>query len=373
MRRKWHIPAILLFGGMLASCVYSYDDLPDSSENRYPVFDGSIVIGDKATLTCGWTTGLDGFERNPVDPASLVWYVEDSEGDRYEPLDGTVDMRNAPADRSYRIHAELLENEYESDWQTALDPPEIGEIRFAADATQVRVLTDFTEAEESTGYITYSIEETWEFHVPYVADYSVNPETWQVSVLMEQDLTDYYCWKTQNTHAEYLMDMTHLDGRAENVTVNNYYRTDSRNHRNYSILVKVRTLSEKEYKYRYNQLRNITGGNDLFTPNPGDLPGNISCLTDPDQLVYGYVSLSRMTQKRAFMDDRFQRYVPPGLNGFIILTEDQYPLYYYQLNYRPVKLVTLDEVTGVGWAPLRCIDCTADGGTHETPTFFLSR
>lgn len=369
MKRKWHILTALLFGGMLSSCVYSYDDLPDSTKNSYPVLEGSIIIGDKATLSCGWTTGLDRFERNQEDPASLVWYVEDSEGDRYEPVSGIVDMRVAPADRSYRIHVELLDKEYESDWQTALDPPEIGEIRFAADESRVTVLTDFTEAEESTGYITYSIEETWEFHVPYVADYSVNPETWQVSVLMEQDLTDYYCWKTQNTQAENLMDMTHLSGRAENVTVNSYSRSDSRNHRNYSILVKARTLSEKEYKYRYNQLRNITGGNDLFTPNPGDLPGNISCLTDPDQLVYGYVSLSRIAQRRAYMGNRFLISTPPGLNGFVILTPDQYPVY-YMMGYRPVKLITLDEVTGIGWAPLRCINCLADGGTHEIPECF---
>ena len=66
-------------------------------------------------------------------------------------------------------------------------------------------------------------------------------------------------------------------------------RTDNRNHRRYCVNVKARTLSPKTYRFLKNLQDISSGGDNLFTPEPGEIAGNLHCESDPDRMVLGYV------------------------------------------------------------------------------------
>jgi hypothetical protein len=154
------------------------------------------------------------------------------------------------------------------------------------------------------------------------------------------------------------------------IPFNYFTRTNNRNHRRYSVLLIARNISEEEYRYRYNLQNNKEGGNDIFTPNPGQMQGNIRCVSDETLPVMGYVAISHASTLRGWMDNSYYIATSPNEEKLIILEPELYMDYYWKLEYRPVKNVNLEEGSGLGWGPARCVDCLYDGGTLEKPDFW---
>jgi len=375
IRRRHILPAFLVVM-LVSSCVYSYDDIPTGSDEAIPVFHGSIVLGEKAVFSYSWMQNLQGKYPSVIssDP-QFSWWVEDDLGNRYERSDetGYVDLTEAPDDRSYRICAELLGKTYESSLERALPTPEITDIGFSADDENVLVSISFAEADGATGYMALTYEETWEFHVDFIPEYLVNTLSWTVysiSDLMMPIESNYYCWRSYTNGSDIVVDLSRIDGPISDYPLAQFSRRSNRNHRKYSILAKARSITKEEYDYRHNLDLNEEGGNNLFRPNPGEIAGNISCVSDPSQKALGYISLSKSASRRAFLDNRYLISVPPDNNVLMAVTPASYQYYYNTLEYRPVKEIMVNGERVVGWGPLRCVDCVADGGTLEQPDFW---
>ena len=69
----------------------------------------------------------------------------------------------------------------------------------------------------------------------------------------------------------------------------------------YSILVKQYSLSQKEYQY-YSLIKKYSEeSSGLFTPAPGEVKGNVTCVSNPNIKVLGYVLASTCQTKRIFI------------------------------------------------------------------------
>ena len=53
-----------------------------------------------------------------------------------------------------------------------------------------------------------------------------------------------------------------------------------------------------------------------------------------------------------------------------VTSREDMPIFYYEMDFRPVKYVVTDEDSFIGWGHLRCFDCIADGGTQVKPDFW---
>lgn len=375
-----------------AACIYPYDPEVETAPEGVLVVDGDVSIGARSTVRLDLLRSLypAPSSNGALSLSSANVWVEDDAGVRYPGsrdasnpstssvapgLTYSVDTREAPADRQYRLCVNVLGATYTSDWSLPSAPPVIREIAFDADDENVTVNVSVAGGEGSTGYLLLSFDETWEFHVEYFPSYSVSYDeffqTWSIGQ-SSPDFSKYWCWKYQDNGLTIPVEFTTM--AAPEITaypLTRFPRSDSRNHRSYEINVKARTLSPQSYRFIKNLEDNSLGGDNLFSPNPGDLPSNIRCETDPDRPVLGYVLTSRTVSRRAFLDNRYFKDRAPENSSVRYLLENEY-LYYWGLGYLPL-VENMDpnrdpEREGpFGWGPPRCYDCTAAGGTLERP------
>ena len=392
MKKALHILAALLCA---ASCIYPYDPDVEQAPEGVLAVEGDILVGGVSTIRLGLMASLypdasrnaGGGESRGLGDAK-VW-IEDDAGTVYEGTresvgevfhDGrvpflfqyTIPTGNAPGDRKYRVCIDALGARYASDWTLPLEAPAIRSIDFKADGFQVTVNVSLDGGSESTGYALLSYDETWEFHTEYALQFEVDTLSWIVQKpLIPIQQPNYWCWKHQDAGVMYPVDFT---GRTENGVTDypllSFPRTSNRNHRRYCVNVKARTITKDTYRYLHN-LDEVVGGGDLFTPNPGEIQGNIRCETDPERMALGYVTTSRLSVRRAFLDGRYYRVPQPNYAALVYIIPKDYPQY-YQYGYLPLIENPHTDYDprvegGYGWGERRCYDCVADGGTKEIP------
>ena len=359
---------------LAGACIYPYNpDLSKEETERMLVVDGEIVAGGTSVFRLFYTQGL--LEKNTKTAMGIVW-VEDEAGNKY--YDGTgawksisyVPTLGLSAGNKYRAGITVDGETYYSEWLTPVSAPEITGISFDADDNTVYVSADLDGGESATGYIGITFDETWEFHSDLEAEVVINPITWEYPPMMEQ-YPYYWCWRTMETHSMILVDYSDLSGTiVKDALVQRFSRTDGRNHKKYSIQMRARNLSKEAYEY-INYVQDVTsGGSNLFTPDPGTMEGNLHCETSPEKKVMGLVQAACATSSRAFLDSRYLKYIAPDESLLVIVHEEDYEYYYNDRGYRPVKRITRDGESGVGWGPERCINCIVAGGTQVKPDYW---
>ncbi len=349
------------------SCVYDYEIPAVEGVDNALVLDGRIVVGGKATLTASLAAPLN--QRVWLRPMELTsWWVEDDSGNRYEAdHTRTIDLKSAPADAAYRMVVKYGGKTYSSSFQRPAQPPVLEDLTFTSDGTQVSCNLSLALSEESAHYVALSFEEIWKFHTEYVKMYSLDTTKWIVAELDKPDDSRYWCWTRRLSASEQYLDLSALNDRAENYVVNSFSVIDNRNHEDYNIKVSARTMTAAEYRFA-TTLNQQDGGLNLFTPNPGEIAGNVACEEDPSEKVYGYVSTSMRSTIVKHLDNRFLVSETPVVSSVVPAPED-YPRY-YDLGFWPVRLGFTETMNSVIiWGPRRCIDCVEAGGTLSKPDF----
>ena len=357
--------SILTLAWMTLSCVYPYK-APEISEegNNYLVVDGSIIVGKYATLKLGH---MNHYASTLPDD----WWVEDETGVQYHPrnMGDNVDLSTAPADRSYRMVVKADGKTYSSSFEKGLERPRLHDVTFEANENEVFVNVSFSEGSEGTGFVALSFEEIYKFHTLFIDAFDVDTEIWAPVKRTKPDYSRYYCWRYLRSNKETLVDLTHLGGTAKDYPITFFMRGGEENHGDYTIKISARSVSDAEYRFQKN-IETTTGGYNLFSPNPGEIAGNVRCEEDPSLPVLGYVTLSLASSIEGHLDDRF--YVPISINkeGYIVPTAEEIPTFYLDLKYWPLFEEKNDNMsTDIYWGPRRCIDCVADGGSLEKPSF----
>ena len=351
---------------MAFSCVYPYET-PELSEeaNQYLVVDGSIIVGKYASLSVHHMN-----ETGNLLPDD--WWVEDNTGVQYRPahVSENVDLSKAPSDRSYRMVIKSEGKTYSSSLERGLDQPVIQDVSFESIENEVYVNVSLSDGAEGTGFVALSYEEIYKFHTQFVHKFDVDPEIWAAVKLPQPDSSLYYCWRYLKPTQETLVDMTHLGGIAKDYPVTFFPRGSEKNHGDYTIKVSARSVSDAEYRFQKN-IENVSGrGNNLFTPNPGEIAGNVRCEEDVTVPVFGYVTLSLASTMEAHLDGRYYLPVDADKSGFLDLKQEEIPHYFLHLQYWPLFEEKNDNMsTTIFWGPKRCIDCVADGGSLNKPVF----
>lgn len=374
--KKWII--ILLAAG-LSSCIYPYKAEIESDPEEILVVDGHILVDGVSSIRLSYLTPLNGNVSRI--PRGNAW-IEDDLGNEYRVGNDfltnnfEIDTPVRPGAGQYRAVVEVDGEKYTSAWITPDPAPTVTGIHFKADENSVYVFADLKPGVQNTGYAGILLEETWEFHAEVFPEEFINPETWEW--MGEEDKIDYvypyfWCFRSMIHHGTILIDYNKLAGETiREVPVRSFLRTDSRNHRRYSILVKAFALSKDAYEYNRQTQEMSQIGGDLFSPDPGALEGNLICESHPEKEVMGYVQAGYVCSRRAFLDNIYQRTVIPTVE-YARVSEEDMPLYYFEYNFRPVKRMAFgDGVVDIGWAPHRCINCLVAGGTQEVPAYWNS-
>lgn len=386
MRKILSILAVFL---CTAACIYPYDpDIQEAPEGVLSV-DGNINIGEISTVRLGLLQSLKYYDSgNTFDLYSAHVWVEDDAGETYlGELSGNtssaygwgwlaptyiVHTEKATADRRYRLCIEVLDATYVSDWADIPAPPVIEKIDFSADTDNVTVNVTVDGGPDATGYVMFSYDETWEFHADYVPSYEVNTQFWTITE-GESDYSHYWCWRYNSNDLIYPVDYSGMtEKKLTSYPLFTFPRRDNRNQRRYSVNIHAKTLTPASYRFLKNLVSSSDSGDNLFTPNPGEIPSNICCESDPERNVYGYVLFSRSVSKRTFLDQQY--YIHTSPHSLIYPIPENYPRYYgmeyLPLDKNPDPNHDPESEGDYGWGPRYCWDCTAAGGTQKRPDFW---
>lgn len=363
---------ILLAVLMLTGCVYPFSVELDNAVDSAIVIDANILIGNTSTVQLSYLQPLDVGQRGGsyVRPTGTV-YLEDEQGNTYTAVNSgsgfIIHSSDIHSSGKYRVTVVSSGKTYRSEWIEPVAPPRITDVSFSADDTNVYVEMSMETDGTGSGYAASSVDEIWKFHADYIRFYGYDPETNEVKALMSPDLSHYWCWQKNSSALQTIIDYSGLSGRVDHYVVNTFPRNDGRNHSEYHVRVKVWNLTPEQYQYRKLLEENASIGADLFSPEPGEIRGNVYCETDPSEKVYGYVNISSVATWDAILDSQFDKWKAP--NSLLELEPDQFPPM-YSAGYMPV-----DDIIGgagsfvVGWGRSRCYDCVMAGGTLNKPDF----
>jgi hypothetical protein len=110
-----------------------------------------------------------------------------------------------------------------------------------------------------------------------------------------------YSWNDINIRNTMGLSEDRINRQQVKFISNNTDRLSKR----YRILVNQYSLSEDEYIYwqKINDVRQDIGG--LWDIMPYSIPGNIFCIDDPGEQVFGYFSASATTSKQLYIEEKF--------------------------------------------------------------------
>jgi hypothetical protein len=196
-------------------------------------------------------------------------------------------------------------------------------------------------------------------------------ETWKLRLLF--DVPNQTCYLSNNSQDIFIESTAAFsEDRIKRRPVTYISNATDRLRFQYSILINQYSLNEDEYNY-WKKLKNLTvsvGG--LHDVIPSSIAGNIVCVENPSEKVLGYFSVSSMSSKRIFIEDKFEGIIDPYAN---CATDTLYD--------GPDEIVGLGEIIwtlfdtpAVPWNSPRiriftetrgCADCTVRGTTIKPP------
>ena len=204
----------------------------------------------------------------------------------------------------------------------------------------------------SCKYFRWTYTETWEFHLHY-------------------EFPNFACWITRASDKIMVKNTAGLArDYIDRYPLNFIPETSDRLEVKYSILVNQYSLSPDEYNYweKLKSMSDDVGG--LYDIIPANVPGNISCISHPEERVLGYFSVSAKASRRIFIKDYFAGQVNfysacasgkvinpgliPGLGIYVWILDENF------FAVPPYVIITSDK---------GCVDCTVRGSINK-PVFW---
>jgi len=369
MMRSSRIIRPVVFLLFIAGCTVEF--IPQIDESReYLVVEGMITDQDrvnKVRLSRSLPLGKP-LVRKPVkgavititDENGVITNLRETQAGTYS-TDSTR-FRGRVGGR-YALGIKILNSTYSTDLIEMKPVPPISSVYYekvnivaSSDSNKLeqgcRIYLDSYDPSGECLYFRWDYVETYEYQVPY-------------------DVLNKICWVTERSD-RILIKNTSIYNRARITKfpvnfINNY---SDKLKEKYSILVSQYSLNEPEFDF-WEKVQNISQNvGSLYDITPMAIPSNIKCDNNPEEIVLGYFSVSAVTQKRIFIEDKFvgtpvfytycatdtvRNYLPfEGLNVDYWVIED------YSDEIPPFWVVTTYR---------ECADCTTRG-TKIKPSFW---
>ena len=262
-----------------------------------------------------------------------------------------VDIGTLQPDVEYHLEIQYKGDMYQSEPQKPLATVGIERITFSQPDLNgpVSIRLDTGESDGTQYYLWY-FEEDWEVRAHFVTTDLYDP--WLDRIVHYDYAPVAQGWCYSGTDRIILgTTESYIVNKVVGKTIQTIQNTDNRLSVLYSIRVQQRNLTCQEYEYYQvrAKLNSEMGG--LFTPQPSELPTNITC-SNPDRKVVGYVGCNMGIS-------RYQLYVPENEVFYMdnnMCGVEQAPEGPNQEKYAAGFQVCLKELNTVEWARIKCVD-----------------
>jgi hypothetical protein len=287
----------------LASCKKPFTP-PESisSDNRYLVVEGVISGSNDSTfITLSRTKKVDTFKTVYPETGAQMSVENDA-----NTIVNLVEIRtgiyaSAPisldASRKYRLRIKTTDGkEYASDLVVVKDAPAIDSIGFVAESDGAHIYVNAHDASGSTRYYRWEYREDWQFHTVYRSAFLKDGKP----RLPFQQIYD--CFAKDSSTSVQLASTTKLTQdiiyRAPLTIVAS---TSEKIEKKYCIGVRQYALTSDAYDFWQNLQKNTEELGSIFDVLPSQLQSNFHCLTNPNELVIGYLSVGNTSFKRTYI------------------------------------------------------------------------
>lgn len=367
----------LVLGCCLCRCIQPYVSPYKSPVTGYLVVEGYLSANTPTQYTLTRTVQLSGNDAIPAVTGASV-QVQGSDSSVYtlpeqgNGVYGNTTLHLNPAVQ-YRLRIQTPNGEsYQSDFVPVKPSPPIDSVNWIySDYNGVNIYVNTHDPNNATRYYKWTYDQTWEYDMTWVSYVRYDDTTNTVVDRAPGQLVNR-CWVNSASTIELLSNtsklaqdvvyqypLVHIDNNSQQLGVL------------YSIQVNQYTLTADGYNFLYQMAQNTESLGTLFDAQPGQVTGNIHCLTNAAEQVIGFISAGTVQQKRIFIAESqlpYWQYYLPCFNPNIIVPAipDSLLFYFGSRLYTPIEGIPGGYLANVS----TCIDCTTLGGSNQKPPFW---
>ncbi len=205
------------------------------------------------------------------------------------------------ASRKYRLRIKTSDGKvYLSDFVVVKNAPPVDSVGFIAKSDGVQVYVNAHDAAALTHYYRWDFREDWQFHAQYISAYytngvdSINPRP------VDQQV--YYCFAKDSSTTVLLSSTTKLSqDLVYQAPLTVLPGSSEKIEKKYSILVKQYALTSDAYNFWLDLQKNTEKLGSIFDVQPSQTVSNYHCVTNPNELVVGYLSVGNIASKRIYI------------------------------------------------------------------------
>jgi len=373
MKKKIYalIGAIAVGFLLVESCIVPFAPPEVASADRFLVVDGFLNTNgkDSSRIQLGYTQVVSNKNTFLTELKATVT-VEGNKGSIFTFTEiGKGLYRLAPRTlneaEQFRVRVKTVgKKEYISDYEAVKQTPPIESITYqvADDKSGVYFYVNSQDPLNKTNFYRWRFEETYEYHTPFQSILEVKNKA-----IIDRAASINRCWKTEKPATILLASTTKLSKDVvRDFPIVFVPSASGKLHDKYSILIKQIGLTAAGFEYWSALAKTTETTGSLFDPQPSQVTGNIKCVTNPQELVFGFFSAVTPQEKRIFIAP-YLGVTKTCVNGDTLSAADA---------IKSLDLIISDYLPDGARVPLYlmaspdCLDCRLGGGTIIRPTFW---
>lgn len=373
--------AIIAIGCFAGACKKKYDPPHSDTDLGYLVVEGLINSGQgptniKLSRTIRLDTSYSSYELN-------AFVRVEGEHNNFFPLAEkgkglySISQLHLNDNEKYRLYIRTAGGSiYVSDYAPVLRTPPIDSISWEREEG-LKLYANTHSLQNKTINYRWAFEETWEFYSRYRSQlqFLFNPVNGDVAAIRPRpdSVADkmFFCWRTEESSSILQGSATQLSRDTIHIPITTIPAASWKLSVLYSINVRQYAISQPEYEFWQRMKKNTEQIGTIFDPQPSALTTNLHCLTNPGEIVIGFIGVADEQQKRIFIKNSevpgwnyaslcelaLIELKPELLNQF----RDAIPLFY---EFDPVENKNKLAITSP-----ECGDCTTRG-VNIKPSFW---
>ena len=368
--KKLPILALLLL--TLHACVEPFAPPEITSAEHYLVVDGSLNTSPEGSSQIKLSRTQNIYDDGGPQPELRAKVtVEGDKGSSYAFTDAgqgvyTLVTRTFSDTEKYRLRIKISAGkEYLSDYVPVVKNPPIDSLTYKVrgEGEGVQIYVNTHDPLDKTRFYRWSYDETWQYSMPL---YSNHELVGKEVVYRVQNINT--CWSKANPTTIVLGSSIKLSKDIiKDQGVAFVPASSGKLQSKYSILVKQYALTQEEFEYWNTLAKTTERTGSLFDPQPAEVTGNIKCVSNPSELVFGYFSASNRQEQRLFVTEYLGRLNPA--------CEPTDTLSVPEIAESPDLILNEFYVPGSDipfyvMGTSTCADCRLKGGTIQRPLFW---
>ena len=297
---------------LAAGCKEKFDLPTDSPDTGYLVIEGVISPGPQTTRIDLSRTNKTNSSTKQFEKGALVQVEGDDNTVQALPetFDGAyTSVLNINSTKQYRLRIKTGDGkEFLSDYVGVKVTPPIDSISWVRETDGVRLHFNTHDPKNDTRYYRWDYQETWEFHSPFRAILQYKSPTeieFKDSARGLPDSSMLICWRSAISNSLILGSSARLS--SDIISKQPFLfipAADRRLSVLYSIYVRQYGLTKEAYEFLEKMKKNTESTGSIFDAQPSQLTGNIHNISDPEEIVIGFVSICTVEDKRLFIYNR---------------------------------------------------------------------